>query len=127
MKGIRLIRSSVVAVARDWLLSVYIHRSSPRKGSPKPCTKAVGRLGLHDAVMIDGDSSYWGALHVQYWLTFCLAEHALGLPVQPAALTPSIRDHRTFRAAHQAYQVNGPSALSTRSPSRVYSGRFTSG
>lgn len=34
--------------------------------------KAVERLGIHHAVMIDTDHSYWNALHVQYWPTFCL-------------------------------------------------------
>lgn len=34
--------------------------------------KAVERLGIHHPVMIDTDSSYWNALHAQYWPTFCL-------------------------------------------------------
>lgn len=34
--------------------------------------KAVKRLGIHYPVMIDTDHSYWNALHVQYWPTFCL-------------------------------------------------------
>ena len=34
--------------------------------------KAVERLGIHHPVMIDTDSSYWKALHAQYWPTFCL-------------------------------------------------------
>ena len=34
--------------------------------------KAVERLGIHHPVMIDTDSSYWRALHAQYWPTFCL-------------------------------------------------------
>ena len=34
--------------------------------------KAVERLGIHHPVMIDTDLSYWNALHVQYWPTFCL-------------------------------------------------------
>ena len=33
---------------------------------------AVQRLGIHHPVMIDTDHSYWNALHVQYWPTFCL-------------------------------------------------------
>jgi hypothetical protein len=40
--------------------------------SPDAVRKAVERLGIHHPVMIDGDSSYWKALHVQYWPTFCL-------------------------------------------------------
>ena len=39
---------------------------------PDAVRKAVVRLGIHDPVMIDEDSSYWSALHVQYWPTFCL-------------------------------------------------------
>ena len=39
---------------------------------PEAVRKAVVRLGIHDPVMIDEDSSYWSALHVQYWPTFCL-------------------------------------------------------
>jgi hypothetical protein len=39
---------------------------------PDAVSKAVVRLDIHDPVMIDGDSSYWSALHVQYWPTFCL-------------------------------------------------------
>jgi thiol-disulfide isomerase/thioredoxin len=39
---------------------------------PDAVRKAVVRLGIHDPVMIDEDSSYWTALHAQYWPTFCL-------------------------------------------------------
>ena len=39
---------------------------------PDAVRKAVARLGIHNPVMIDEDSSYWSALHVQYWPTFCL-------------------------------------------------------
>jgi thiol-disulfide isomerase/thioredoxin len=39
---------------------------------PEAVRKAVVRLGIHDPVMIDADSSYWSALHAQYWPTFCL-------------------------------------------------------
>ena len=34
--------------------------------------RAVERLRIHHPVMIDTDTSYWKALHVQYWPTFCL-------------------------------------------------------
>jgi thiol-disulfide isomerase/thioredoxin len=40
--------------------------------SPAAVRKAVTRLGVHEPVMIDADSSYWNALHAQYWPTFCL-------------------------------------------------------
>lgn len=33
---------------------------------------AVQRLGIRHPVMIDTDHSYWNALHVQAWPTFCL-------------------------------------------------------
>jgi len=39
---------------------------------PDAVRKAVVRLGIHNPVMIDEDSSYWTALHAQYWPTFCL-------------------------------------------------------
>jgi thiol-disulfide isomerase/thioredoxin len=39
---------------------------------PDAVRKAVERLSIHDPVMMDQDSSYWSALHVQYWPTFCL-------------------------------------------------------
>jgi thiol-disulfide isomerase/thioredoxin len=39
---------------------------------PDAVRKAVVRLGIHAPVMLDQDSSYWTALHVQYWPTFCL-------------------------------------------------------
>jgi hypothetical protein len=40
--------------------------------SPAAVRKAVERLGIRSPVMIDEDSSYWRALHVKYWPTFCL-------------------------------------------------------
>jgi thiol-disulfide isomerase/thioredoxin len=39
---------------------------------PASVRKAVERLKMHEPVMLDQDSSYWKALHVQYWPTFCL-------------------------------------------------------
>jgi thiol-disulfide isomerase/thioredoxin len=40
--------------------------------SPGAVRKAVERLGIHYPVVIDEDSSYWRALHVEAWPTFCL-------------------------------------------------------
>jgi len=40
--------------------------------SPDAVRRAVERLGIHYPVMIDADASYWKALRVQYWPTFCL-------------------------------------------------------
>jgi hypothetical protein len=39
---------------------------------PDGVRKAVARLGIHNPVMIDADSSYWSAMHTQYWPTFYL-------------------------------------------------------
>lgn len=39
---------------------------------PQAVRRAVERLGIHYPVMIDGDSSYWHALHAQYWPSFYL-------------------------------------------------------
>ena len=40
--------------------------------SPAAVRRAVERLGMRNPVMIDADSSYWRALHTQYWPTFYL-------------------------------------------------------
>jgi len=40
--------------------------------SPYAVREAVQRLGIHHAVMIDGDYSYWNALHNRYWPAFYL-------------------------------------------------------
>ena len=44
----------------------------PEERDPDAVRNAVARLGIHYPVMIDGDASYWHALHTQYWPTFCL-------------------------------------------------------
>lgn len=55
------------------LVIVRVHTPElSEERSPAAVRKAVTRLGVHDAVMIDADSSYWNALHAQYWPTFCL-------------------------------------------------------
>jgi thiol-disulfide isomerase/thioredoxin len=55
------------------LLVVGVHTPElTEERFPDAVRKAVVRLGIHDPVMIDEDSSYWNALHVQYWPTFCL-------------------------------------------------------
>jgi thiol-disulfide isomerase/thioredoxin len=55
------------------LVVVAVHTPElEEERSPSAVHKAVVRLGIHDPVMIDGDSSYWKALRVQYWPTFCL-------------------------------------------------------
>jgi thiol-disulfide isomerase/thioredoxin len=40
--------------------------------NPNAVRQAVERLGIHYPVMIDEDSSYWRALHNQYWPAFYL-------------------------------------------------------
>jgi len=55
------------------LVIVDVHTPElPGERSPSAVRNAVERLGIRDPVMIDGDSSYWQSLHVQYWPTFCL-------------------------------------------------------
>jgi thiol-disulfide isomerase/thioredoxin len=54
------------------LVVVGVHTPElPEERSPRAVRRAVERLGIHHPVMIDDDSSYWRALHVQYWPTFC--------------------------------------------------------
>jgi thiol-disulfide isomerase/thioredoxin len=55
------------------LLVVGVHTPElPEEHSPQAVRKAVAKLGIRHPVMIDEDSSYWRALHAQYWPTFCL-------------------------------------------------------
>jgi thiol-disulfide isomerase/thioredoxin len=55
------------------LVVVAVHTPElSEERDPANVRKAVVRLGIHDPVMIDENSSYWKALHVQYWPTFCL-------------------------------------------------------
>jgi thiol-disulfide isomerase/thioredoxin len=59
--------------AAGGLVIVGVHTPElSEERSPAAVRKAVVRLGMHEPVMIDGDSSYWNALHAQYWPTFCL-------------------------------------------------------
>lgn len=70
-------RAWVEALERDkssaGLVVVGVHTPElSEERSPTAVRKAVVRLGVRHPVMIDDDSSYWRALHVQYWPTFCL-------------------------------------------------------
>lgn len=57
----------------EGLVVVAVHRPElAAERSPSAVRQAVARLGIHVPVMIDGNSSYWNALHVRYWPTFCL-------------------------------------------------------
>jgi thiol-disulfide isomerase/thioredoxin len=53
------------------VVSVHTPELAEEK-SPSNVRKAVERLKIHNPVMIDGDASYWRALHAQYWPTFYL-------------------------------------------------------
>ncbi len=55
------------------LVVVGVHTPElPEEKLPGAVRKAVERLDVHDPTMIDTNLSYWNALHVQYWPTFCL-------------------------------------------------------
>ncbi|HSY05235.1 MAG TPA: redoxin family protein [Steroidobacteraceae bacterium] len=55
------------------LVIIGVHRPElPSERSPAAVRDAVQRLGIHYPVMLDGDSSYWNALHTRYWPTFYL-------------------------------------------------------
>jgi thiol-disulfide isomerase/thioredoxin len=57
----------------DGLVVVGVHTPElPQERSAAAVRSAVERLGIQYPVMLDQDSSYWKALHVQYWPTFCL-------------------------------------------------------
>jgi thiol-disulfide isomerase/thioredoxin len=57
----------------DGLVVIGVHTPElSEEKSPDAVRKAVVRLGIHHPVMLDQDSSYWNALHIQYWPTFCL-------------------------------------------------------
>jgi thiol-disulfide isomerase/thioredoxin len=71
--------------SRDWVESLENSRGSQglvvvsvhspelsEERVPAAVRTAVERLKMHEPVMLDQDSSYWKALHVQYWPTFCL-------------------------------------------------------
>ncbi len=70
-------RAWVEAVARDkaaaGLVVVGVHTPELREErSPENVRTAVARLGIRYPVMMDGDYSYWEALHNQYWPAFYL-------------------------------------------------------
>jgi hypothetical protein len=64
-------------VARDkasaGLVVVGVHTPEVRdERSPENVRRAVARLGIRYPVMMDGDYSYWQALHNEYWPAFYL-------------------------------------------------------
>ena len=55
------------------LVIVGMHTPELREEhDPGKIREAVEKFGIHYPVMIDSDSSYWNALHIQAWPTFCL-------------------------------------------------------
>jgi len=55
------------------LVVVGVHTPElPGEKSPDNVRRAVTRLGIRYPVMIDGDYSYWEALHNRYWPAFYL-------------------------------------------------------
>jgi len=55
------------------LVIIGVHTPElPKERDVRAVHLAVERAGIHYPVMIDGDASYWNALHIQYWPTFCL-------------------------------------------------------
>jgi thiol-disulfide isomerase/thioredoxin len=70
-------RAWIDALERDkgaeGLVVVGVHTPElAEETSARAVRKAVERLAIHHPVMIDSDTSYWKALHAQYWPTFCL-------------------------------------------------------
>ncbi|TLY75561.1 MAG: redoxin domain-containing protein [Gammaproteobacteria bacterium] len=61
------------AKAPAGLVVVGVHTPElPEERSSENVRQAVARLGIRYPVMLDGDYSYWGALHNQYWPAFYL-------------------------------------------------------
>jgi thiol-disulfide isomerase/thioredoxin len=55
------------------LVIIGVHTPElPEERNPDAVRNAVERLGIRYPVMIDGDASYWSALHIKYWPTYCL-------------------------------------------------------
>jgi len=70
-------RAWLEALARDkgpaGLVIVGVHTPElPEERNPYRVRDAVERLGIHHAVMLDGDYSYWNALGNRYWPAFYL-------------------------------------------------------
>ena len=67
----------LAALARDkgpsGLVIVGVHTPElPEERNPDAVRRAVGRLGIGHAVMLDNDYSYWNALGNHYWPAFYL-------------------------------------------------------
>jgi thiol-disulfide isomerase/thioredoxin len=55
------------------LVWIGVHTPELRdERDPKRVREAVDKQGIHYPVMLDQDGSYWKAMHVEVWPTFCL-------------------------------------------------------
>ena len=73
LNSIAWVRNLEHSKAAAGLVVVSVHRPElPEERSMYALRHAVARLGIDNPVMIDANSSYWNALHIQYWPTFCL-------------------------------------------------------
>ena len=73
LNSIAWVRNLEHSKAGTGLVVIAVHRPElPEERDPYAVRHAVTRLGIDGPVMIDSDSTYWNALHIQYWPTFCL-------------------------------------------------------
>jgi thiol-disulfide isomerase/thioredoxin len=57
----------------DGLVWIGVHTPELRdERDPKHVREAVEKQAIHYPVMLDQDGSYWRAMHIQVWPTFCL-------------------------------------------------------
>jgi thiol-disulfide isomerase/thioredoxin len=97
------IESLVRSKGPDGLVVVGVHTPELSvEKSTGAVRKAVARLGIDYPVMLDQNSSYWNALHVQYWPTFCL----IGRDGLLYACVPGEMDEGDERAAKVASAVD---------------------
>jgi len=67
------VETTASSKAGQGLVVIGVHTPElPAERNPNAVRHAVERLGIHYPVMIDEDSSYWRALHNQYWPAFYL-------------------------------------------------------
>jgi thiol-disulfide isomerase/thioredoxin len=73
LKSIPWVRALEHSRGPSGLIVVGVHRPElPEERFSYAVHQAVARLGIDTPVMIDSNSSYWNALNIQYWPTFCL-------------------------------------------------------
>jgi thiol-disulfide isomerase/thioredoxin len=67
------VESLAASRAGSGLVVVAVHTPElPQERSAGNVREAVTRLDIRYPVMLDGDSSYWNAMHNQYWPAFYL-------------------------------------------------------